>query len=383
MRLLSWTALYLFSFVLCGLCMMGTLEGVDRPSTFKALERRQEDPKSAPSTTIDEPLPAKTADETPKKSATPTVKPSDSRKTTEEPKKTSAEPKTSARPKTSTAAITTSAATTRKESAKPTSPTPSPTESTKKAASSSDSSVFATSLTSPSPSPSTPASSASSTSSSTSSLTSTDVPQPTSILAQQPQAANRVSVGGIVAGVILGAAVLIGMAWIAVAKWRENKRRRAHFGDDEAKHGFSAAGADDHYSSSHDSLLAGGKRVRDPDGLRLQSLSSPRVGAQSFVSSYPSPTPQVPQDVLPTTSPIMEAKSLPGLPTSAHQFSTPLGSHPVIAEMPSPYVGMLPAGQQAGGSAARKPLPQINVSSPVHDQRHPSLSRQSPAVELP
>ncbi|ERF75934.1 hypothetical protein EPUS_01300 [Endocarpon pusillum Z07020] len=362
------------------MCMMGTLGGVDRPSTFKALERRKEDPKSAPSATIGKPLPAKTADETedetPKKSATPTVKPSDSRKTTQEPKKTSAEPETSAPPKTSAATKTTSAATTRKESAKPTSRTPSPTESTKKAASSSESSVFATSMTSPSAF--IPASSASS----TSLLTSTDVPQPTPILAQQPQAANRVSVGGIVAGVILGAAVLIGMAWIAVAKWRENRRHRAHFGDDEAKHGLSAAGADDHYSSSHDSLLAGGKLVRDSDGLRLQSLSSPRVGAQSFVSSYHSPTSQVPQDVLPTISPI-EAKSLPGLPTSEHQFSTALGSHPIIAGMPSPRIGMLPAGQQAGGSAARKPLPQINVSSPVHDQRHPSLSQQSPAVELP
>ena len=362
------------------MCMMGTLGGVDRPSTFKALERRKEDPKSAPSTTIDKPLPAKTADETadetPKKSATPTAKPSDSRKTTEEPKKTSAEPKTSAPPKTSAAAKTTSAATTRKESAKPTSPTPSPSESTKKPASSSDSSVSVTSTTSLSVS--TPASSASS----TSSLTSTDVPQPTSILAQQPQAANRVSVGGIVAGVILGAAVLIGVAWIAFAKWRENKRHRAHFGDDEAKHGFSAVGTDGHYSSSHDSLLAGGKLVRGSDGLRLQSLSSPRVGAQSFVSSYHSPTSQVPQDVLPAVSPI-EAKSLPDPPTSEHQFSAALGSHPIIAEMPSSYVGMLPAGQQAGSSAARKPLPQINVSSPVHDQRHPSLSQQSPAVELP
>jgi hypothetical protein len=358
---------------------MGTLGGVHRPSTFKALGRRKDDPNSAPSTTIDTPLPAKTADETedetPKKSTTPTVKPSDSRKT-EGPKTTSAEPKTSGPPKTSAAAKTTSAATTRKESAKPTSPTPSPTESTKKAASSSDSSVFATSMTSPSAS--TPASSAFL----TSFLTSTGVPQPTSILAQQPQATNRVSVGGIVAGVILGAAVLIGVAWIAFAKWRENRRHRAHFGDDEAKHGFSAAGADDHYSSSHESLLAGGKLVRDSDGLRLQSLSSPRVGAQSFVSSHHSPTPQVPQDVLPTVSPV-EAKSLPGLPTSEHQFSTALGSHPVIAEMRSPYVGMLPAGQQAGGSAARKPLPQINVSSPVHDQRHPSLSQQGQAVELP
>ncbi len=389
MRLLSWTALYLLSFVLCATCMKGTLGGVDSPSTFKALGRRQEDRKNAPSKTTDKPLPAETADktedktddeeedeiedETPRKTATPTAKPSDSKKTPDEPKKTSTDPKTSTPPKTSAAAKSTSAATTRKENAKPASPTPSPSESPEKAASSSDSSVSVISTTSLS---------ASTPPSSTSSLTSTDVPQATSILAPQPQAASRVSVGGVVAGVILGAAVLIGIAWIAFAKWRENKRHHAPLGDDEAKHCFTPAGANDHYSSSHDSLIAGGKLVRDSDGLRSQSLSSSRVGTQNFVSPYHSPTRQVPQDVLPTVRPTQD-KGLPGLPTSEHRFSTALGSHPTIAEMPSPYVGMLSAGQQAELSTGRTPLPRINISSPMHGQSYLPMSQQRPAVELP
>lgn len=359
MRLLSWTSLCMLSSVLCTNCLAQAscdlvnsyaIQRLDR------LERRQDDSEDAPSTILKNPVPAATTvDGNPRSSATPAPKKSSSGKTSATGK-TSAAGKTSVAGKTSAAPTRTSAPTTKQQS---TSSRP-------------ESSQESTSLTTTS----------SLTSSRSSSTSSTNIPQPTSILSPQPQSASHVSIGGIVAGVILGAAVLGGMAWIALAKWRENRRHRAQFGDDESKHGFAAAGAGGHFLSSQDSLLAGGKPAKAANGLRLKALS-PSSRAHSFISSlHNRPTSQIPQDVLPPPSPA-EHKGLPELPRAEHQFSTPLGSHPHIAELPSPQGVLPPAGPLVGRSVQRKPLPQVNHASPVRAQRSPSAYQLNSAAELP
>jgi hypothetical protein len=373
MRLLSWTSFWILSTLLCVTCLAEPFSDRDSNIVVNVLDERQTGRENRPSTTLATPAAKPTdkdaegdGDEENTLSATRTAKPS-------RPVKTSEAAKTSAIAKPS------SAATTKKSSDKTTTPTSSPSESTEEATTRSESST-STPLKSPSPT----SSPTSSTSASSTSSTSTNVPQPTSTLRPQPQSANKVSVGGIAAGVVLGAAVFVGIVWIAFAKWRENKRRRNQFGDAEAKGGFPDPGADGHYSSSQDSLLAGagGKPSGRSNGLRMQALS-PSSRAHSFVSSYPErPGSHVPQDVLPPTSPT-QYKNLPQLPEAEPQFSTPLGSHPHIAEMPSPYSALLLADLQAGRSVPRKPLPQINAFSPVNGERGPQVHQQRPTVELP
>ena len=368
MLLLSWTSLW---FLLCTICLAGPSSNHNSRYGLEMLQRRQKDRESTPSTIFDEPSAATATEVTPKDSATPAASASNS-------KKTSAATKTSAAPKTS-AAKTTSASNNKQQSTKPTSLTPSPSRSTKSASSSSDPS---SSVTSSSSSSSSASASNSLTSSLTSPLSSSNIPQPTSIFAPQPQTVNHISVGGIVAGVVLGFAVLIGTAWIAIAKWRENRRLRARSGDDEAKHEPTGVGSDGHCASSQDSLLAEGHPVLAPNGLRLQSPSPlPRTEGQSFVSPYHgSLTSQTPQNLLPAIHPV-HVKDLPELPHAEHHFPTPLGSHPTITQMQSPYVAMSPAGPQQDGSVSAEPLPNTNVSSPVYASLSLSAHQHSPPLE--
>lgn len=406
MRLLSWSLLWLLSVVLSVTCLADLSSDPDRDHV-DLLERRQSGRESRPSAVTSAPAAAKTTTKEPKDSdegeeeeettrrVTSTAKPSKPAKTSEAAKTSAAAKSTSAAPPTKTSDKTT--------------PKPSPSKSTEDA----------TTLTTSKPSSSTPTLPSLASTPSTSS-TSADAPQPTSILQSQPQSSKKVSVGGIAAGVVLGAAALIGIVWIALAKWRENKRRRNQFSDAEAKRGFTDAGTDDLYPSSQDSLLAGagagvrrGKQsghVKQKNGLRMQALS-PLSRAQSFVSSYPDRDRRgvhaIPQDVLssssspsppqPPLSPTAQYKNLPQLPRQAGpQFSNPLGSHPQVAEMPSPspYDGgggsgaggaLHPAGLQAGRAVPRKPIAQVNAygSSAGGMRGPPPYIQQGPAAELP
>jgi hypothetical protein len=366
MRLFSWTGLCVLSSVLCTTCLAGAPGDPDSHQALKLLERQKSDSKNDRTTIVADAVPTLAAED--EESATTTAKKSNR-------PKTSATAKISAAPKTTAAAKTTSAATTKPKSTKTTSPKSSSSESSAKESSNTDSSTSITSKSS-SPTPTASSTRASSTSS-------TNVPQETAILAPQPETAGRVNIGGIVAGVILGAAVVIGIAWIAIAKWRENKRHRAQYGDEESKRGFASGAAGGHYSSSQDSLLAGGKLAGGPNGLRLKALS-PVARAHSFVSSFhQEPGSRIPQDVLPSPTSPGQAKSLPQLPHGEHQFLTPLGSHPITAELPPPDGAMPSAGLQAGRSVQRKPLPQINVLGPLHAQRSPPAYQQVPSAELP
>ena len=372
MRRLSWTSVWILSAALCVTCLAEPFNDLDNNNAVSLLGKRQRDRETRPSATLATPATAKPTnedsegDEETTRSATRTAKPS-------KPTRTSEAAKTSATVK------TTSAATSRKSSDKTSAPTSQPSKSTEKATTRSESSTTTTSNSSSStPSPTT------STSVSSISSTLTDVPQPTSILGSQPQPANKVSVGGIAAGAVLGTAVLVGVIWIAFAKWRENKRRRNDFGDAEAKRGSADSGAAGHYPTSQDSLLvvARGRPSGPSNGLRMQALS-PSSRAHSFVSSYPETTGSyVPQDVLPATSPARH-KNLPQLPQAKLQFSTPSGNYSHVAEVPSEHGALLPADPQAGRSVSRKPLPQTNAFGPMDNRRGLPARRQSPTAELP
>ena len=368
MRLFSHTSLWLLFAVLCTTCLAEPVAELDSNNALKLLDRRQRDRENRPSTVLDAPAAAKTTDEDEDEDRED--RQDRTRSATNTATASSKPAKSSAAPKTSATAKPTSAATTKQTDDKPTTSKSSTSKSTKEKT--------------PTNTESSPTTSASTTSNSTSSSsTSTDVPQQTSILAQQPQS-KEVSVGGIAAGVVLGAAVVIGIVWIAVAKWRETKRRRAQLRDTEGKSGFAGAGAGGDYTSSQDSLLAGAgaKPSGRSNGLRMQALS-PLSRAHSFVSSRAErPWSQIPQDVLPPPSPAQD-KSLPQLPQAQPQFTTPLGSHPNIAEMPSPDSPLPPAGLQAGRSVPRRPVPRSNTFSPGGGQREMPAGPQSTAVELP
>ena len=88
---------------------------------------------------------------------------------------------------------------------------------------------------------------------------------------------------------ILGAAALIGIIWIAFAKWRENKRRRNQFSGAEAKRGFCVSGADDPYPSSQDSLLAvaaAGEGKQSESDKRAQNASTVPFVASSQLRDF-------------------------------------------------------------------------------------------------
>lgn len=357
MRLLSWTSLCMLSSVLCATCVVECSGDLQSADGLNVLERRQKDAKSAPTAVLEDSSAAATTDDPPKPTKAQHGEPKNSRKP-------------SAAPKTSPAAQPTSTAKTKGTSARPTSPSPSSSDSTEKVSSVSDSSTSLTSI------------SSSSASTSPSSSTSTDASQSTSSAGPEPQSGSQVSVGGIIAGVILGAAVLVGVSWIAIAKWRENRRRRAHSGDDEAKPGFAGATADGRDSPSQDSLLGERRPLGGSNGLVLQSLSPPSRASGFGPSFHERHGSRIPQDVLPTFVPEQD-EGVALLPPGQSPFPSPPGRYPDTSDRQSPYDEMIPTGQQASQSVSREALPQLSYSSPLGAQWRQSAHQRSQAAELP
>jgi hypothetical protein len=353
MRHLSWTSLCILSSVLCATCVVECSGDLQSANGLNVLERRQKDAKSAPTAVLEDSSAAATTDDPPKPTKVQNDEPKNSRKT-------------SAAPETSPAAQPTSTAKTKGTSAKPTSPSPSSSDSTEK----SDSSTSPTSI------------SSSSASTSPSSSTSTDASQSTSSAEPEPQSGSQVSVGGIIAGIILGAGSLVGASWIAIAKWRENRRRRAHSGDDEAKPGFAGATADGRDSPCQDSLLGERKPLGGSNGLVLQSLSPPSRASGFGRSFHERRGSRIPQDVLPPFVPEQD-EDVTQLPPGQSPFSSPPGWYSDTSEWQSPYDEMIPTGLQASQSVSREALPQVSYSSPLGAQWRQSAHQLSQAAELP
>jgi hypothetical protein len=183
----------------------------------------------------------------------------------------------------------------------------------------------------PTPPPKVKSSSSSPAASSTSDSASTPTPAPDST------SKNKVNSGAIAAGVVLGTAVLAGILWIVIAKWRDTKKKRAASNDEEETKGGVEGEVD----------------VADAINDEATDQVDPQRSLSFVATPNLRPDSQIPQDVLPTASPSQDGEfvdmPLDEPPQSAYDSDSELG------EMQQPYDATLPPGLQIGRPPSAMP----------------------------